>query len=68
MCIRDRNYTDYAKKYNKKTNKLIDSLYEDNGIKINFISNWIPDDNIINYKEALKQNKEIDLRHNEEIN
>ena len=59
-----KNYTDYAKKYNKKTNKLIDSLYEDNGIKINFISDWMPDKNKINYKLALNEIKLKDVRDN----
>lgn len=59
-----KDYLGYAKKYNIKTNKLIDSLYQDNGIKINFISDWMPKDNMIDYNSVLS-NEEICNTYNE---
>ena len=57
-----KKYIEYTKKNNKKTDKLIDSLYEDNRLEENYTCNWMPDNKIINYKGVLIENKEIDLR------
>ena len=59
-----KKYIDYAKKNNKKTDKLIDSLYENNGFEENYTCNWMPDDNKINYKLALNEIKLKDIREN----
>lgn len=48
-------YKSYLKNTNKKPNKLMDSLYKDNGIKINFISDWIPEQNMINFNNILSE-------------
>ena len=59
-----KKYIDYAKKNNKKTDKLIDSLYENNGFEENYTCNWMPDNNKINYKLALNEIKLKDIREN----
>ena len=64
-CIKTSNLYFLLKlPYNIKTNKLIDSLYQDNGMKINFISDWMPKDNMIDYNSVLS-NEEICNTYNE---
>lgn len=50
-------YKSYLKNSNKKPNKLINSLYENNGLKINFISDWIPEQNMIDFNSVLSNEK-----------
>ena len=57
-------YKEYLKKHNKKSNKLIDSLYEDIEVEINNSFEWMPDNNKINYKLALNEIKLKDIREN----
>jgi len=59
-----KKYIEYTKKHNKKTDKLIDSLYEDNEFEENYTCNWMPDNKIINYKLALNEIKLKDIREN----